>query len=73
VAEEIGMAMRVARVRQKKTLKEVAHKAGINYSLLSQIELGRINPRADEISRICKALNLSVEEVQRAATSQPPG
>jgi len=47
MAAEIGVGTRVreARLRRRLTLREVAVKAGITVSALSQLERDRFNPR----------------------------
>ncbi len=52
--------------------KEVATKTGLSRELISRIEHGRVNPTADELERISKVLNASVETVVGALISQEP-
>jgi transcriptional regulator with XRE-family HTH domain len=58
------MTLRLERVRQRRTLKEVALQAGVHPTTLSLIESGRVNARSDELARIHAALGMTVEEVR---------
>jgi DNA-binding Xre family transcriptional regulator len=65
--QDVGMGLRLERVRQRRTLKEIALQAGIHPTTLSLIETGRVNARPDELTRICAALSLNVEEIRHVA------
>jgi len=50
-------------LRQKRnmTLQELAHRAGLSISYLSEIELGKKQPSLETIDKISQALNISRE------------
>lgn len=56
----VGKAVRSERHRQRKTLAEIAEKASLTPSLLSQIELGKTIPSLMSLRLISRALNVSV-------------
>jgi transcriptional regulator with XRE-family HTH domain/quercetin dioxygenase-like cupin family protein len=58
---EIGQKLRAARVSQNLSLRELAAKAEVSASLLSQIENGKANPSVRSLHSIAEALALSVD------------
>ncbi len=54
----IGTALRQARLRQGRTLREVAHKARISMPYLSEVERGRKEVSSEILAAICAALGL---------------
>lgn len=54
----IGEKLRTARLRQSMSLRELAEKAEVSASLLSQIENGKANPSVRSIYSIAAALSL---------------
>jgi transcriptional regulator with XRE-family HTH domain len=57
----IGEKLRTARLRQNMSLRELAEKAEVSASLLSQIENGKANPSVRSIYSIAAALSLPVD------------
>lgn len=58
---DIGQKLRTARVKQNLSLRELAAKAEVSASLLSQIENGKANPSVRSLHSIAEALSLSVD------------
>jgi transcriptional regulator with XRE-family HTH domain len=56
-----GEKIREIRERRSLTLREVAKKAGISESLVSQIERNRVSPAIDTLLAIVDALDLDLE------------
>jgi hypothetical protein len=49
---------KLARLELRQTLKQLSKRTGLSISLLSLIEVGRVNPRPDELNAMAKALGL---------------
>ncbi|MDR1909722.1 MAG: XRE family transcriptional regulator [Spirochaetaceae bacterium] len=56
-----GEKLRAVRERQKLTLREVAARAGVSESLVSQIERERVSPAIDTLLALVDALDLDPE------------
>jgi transcriptional regulator with XRE-family HTH domain len=54
--------IRLARISQGMTQKELAEKAGIRQTHYNRIETGKINPGADLIDRLCDALKIELKQ-----------
>lgn len=54
---EVGQRVRLARFRRDMTLKEVAARAGMSATHISEIERGRTSPTIGALQRIAKALD----------------
>ncbi len=57
---KVGIRIKALRKEKKITLKELAEKADISISFLSDIENGRSNPSLERLEEIAKALNTSI-------------
>lgn len=55
---QIGNLLRTARKTQQITLRELASKTGIDYSMISKYENGLIVPPKEKLSRLITALNI---------------
>ena len=60
-----GEKIRVIRERKKITLKEVAEKAGVTESLVSQIERNKVSPAMDTLLVIAEILEIDFEYLFR--------
>ncbi len=58
---EFGNKLRLVRERKNMTLKDVAAKAGVSESLISQIERNRVSPSIDTLISIANTLNIDLE------------
>ena len=56
-----GEKIRSVRERRSMTLKEVAQKAGVSESLVSQIERNRVSPAIDTLLSLADALEIDLE------------
>jgi transcriptional regulator with XRE-family HTH domain len=56
-----GEKIRAVRERRSLTLREVAEKAGVSESLVSQIERNRVSPAIDTLLALVDALDLDLE------------
>jgi transcriptional regulator with XRE-family HTH domain/quercetin dioxygenase-like cupin family protein len=61
--EQIGARLRQARKRMKLSLRELAERAAVSASLLSQIENGKVNPSVETLYSISDALKLPASEL----------
>jgi transcriptional regulator with XRE-family HTH domain len=77
---DIGAKLRFARLGQNLSLRDLAHRADVSASLLSQIENGKANPSVRSLHSIADALSLPIDyffpdkpdkEVNAAAASLP--
>jgi len=58
---QFGGKIRAVRERRSLTLKEVAEKAGVSESLVSQIERDRVSPAIDTLLAIANALEIDFD------------
>jgi transcriptional regulator with XRE-family HTH domain len=72
VLPEIGTILRLFREKINKNQGEVAHKAGISTSMLSQIERGAAAPSVDTLVAVCMALELDVADLFRRIAPEAP-
>jgi transcriptional regulator with XRE-family HTH domain len=56
-----GEKIRAVRERRSLTLKEVADRAGVSESLVSQIERNRVSPAIDTLLSLAEALDIDLE------------
>jgi transcriptional regulator with XRE-family HTH domain len=73
----IGLALRDARLKQDRTLRDVAASAKVSLGYLSEIERGQKEPSSELLNAIAGALNLTLSEVmvgvsRSIATSEAP-
>ena len=61
--EYIGQAISKERNTQLRSLRETSERAFISYSYLSEVERGLKDVSSPILEAICKALNISVEEL----------
>jgi len=53
---DLGLTLRLKRVSQRRSQREVARAAGMRASRLSEIECGWLNPHEDELRRLLNVL-----------------
>ena len=58
--KSVGARVREARARQGLTLREVAAKAGITTSALSQLERNQFNPTLSTLKAVATALHITI-------------
>jgi transcriptional regulator with XRE-family HTH domain len=61
--ELIGATLRRRRLAQARTLRQVAVKAGISLTYLSEVERGRKEPSSEVLVAVCHALGLVLSDV----------
>jgi transcriptional regulator with XRE-family HTH domain len=69
---KVGARLRAARRRQRMTLKEVATRAGISESFLSQVERGLAGVSLPTLTRVAAALGLMVADLFEPAPTLRP-
>jgi transcriptional regulator with XRE-family HTH domain len=62
-AVDVGDRLRAIRQLRRKTLREVAERAGLSESFLSQVERGRTSVSISSLQRIAAALGIEVSDV----------
>ncbi|MEV4628080.1 helix-turn-helix transcriptional regulator [Micromonospora sp. NPDC049523] len=59
----IGSVLRRVRLRQGRTLRDVARMAGVSVPYLSEVERGRKEPSSEVLAAICRALGLHLADL----------
>ena len=59
----LGTALRRARLRQGRTLREVSAAASVSLGYLSEVERGEKEASSELLASICSALNLPLSEM----------
>jgi transcriptional regulator with XRE-family HTH domain len=72
VLPEIGKILRLFREKINKKQGEVASRAGISTSMLSQIERGAVSPSIDTLVAVCAALEMDVADLFRKISPEAP-
>ncbi len=62
-AKRIGLKLRTIRLENKKSIEVAAFEAGMDYTQLSRIELGKINTSFFQIYKISKSLNVRMVDI----------
>lgn len=63
VNKKVGEKIRIIRINKGITQEEAAFRSKLDYSYFNQIERGRRNPSIEAVSRIAKALGVSLKEL----------
>lgn len=56
----LAKQLRNARIKQKKTLRQLAEETGISYQHISDIELGKKDPSWEKLERLARALKFKI-------------
>ena len=72
VVPSIGNILKVFREKTRKKQGEVATKAGISISMLSQIERGVVSPSIDTLFCVCKAVGMDIADLFRRISPDAP-
>lgn len=59
----VGDTLRGLRMRQRRTLREVASTARVSLGYLSEVERGRKEPSSELLAAICSALDVELSEL----------
>ncbi|MGI9607872.1 MAG: helix-turn-helix domain-containing protein [Acidimicrobiales bacterium] len=74
VRDAMGEVLREERMRQDRTLADVAEQAAVSLPYLSEIERGRKDVSSDLLEAVCDSLEIEVATVlEEAATRLRPG
>jgi transcriptional regulator with XRE-family HTH domain len=63
IANIIGNRIREKRLKQGKSMKDLAHDSDMEYMQLSRIELGKINTSVLQLNKICESLGITLKEL----------
>lgn len=63
VCKKVGTKIREIRTNKGLSIEKLANEAGIDYTQLSRIELGKINTSVYQVYVISKSLSVSVPEI----------
>ena len=66
IEKQLGMRIRFLRKQQNLSIEDLSLEAGINKNYLSDLERGTRNPSLRILSRIAKALKISISELTKA-------
>jgi transcriptional regulator with XRE-family HTH domain len=69
---DVGERLRSIRTARRRTLREVAERAGLSESFLSQVERGRTSASIASLQRIAEALGLSVADLFQPVGPRQP-
>jgi transcriptional regulator with XRE-family HTH domain len=59
----VGETLRAARLRQRRTLREVSTAARVSLGYLSEVERGHKEPSSELLAAICEALDVPLSEL----------
>ncbi len=68
-ANELGSRLRLARDKSGESVRGLARRVGVSPSLISQIELGRVQPSVGTLYAISNELGISLDELFRDSES----
>ncbi|WFE96194.1 helix-turn-helix transcriptional regulator [Micromonospora sp. WMMD987] len=66
----IGGVLRRVRLRQRRTLREVAAAAGVSLPYLSEVERGRKEASSEVLAAICRALGINLSDLLEEARDE---
>lgn len=69
---KLGRILKVFREKTGQNQSDIAAKAGISISMLSQIERGIVSPSIDTLVMVCDSLGLEPSELFKALSSESP-
>ncbi len=72
VGSELGARLRLAREQAGESVRGLARRAGVSPSLVSQIELGRVQPSVGTLYTISNLLGLSLDDLFRDGETSAP-
>ena len=69
---DVGTRLRAIRIARRRTLREVAERAGLSESFLSQVERGRASASIESLRKIADGLGVTMADLfQPSGLSQP--
>jgi transcriptional regulator with XRE-family HTH domain len=69
---DVGQRLRAIRVARRRTLKEVADRAGLSESFLSQVERGRASASIASLQRIAEGLGVTMADLFQPSSLAEP-
>lgn len=66
IEKQLGMRIRFLRKQKNLSIEDLSLEAGVNRNYLSDLERGVRNPSLKVLSRIAKALKISISELTKA-------
>ena len=66
IEKQLGMRIRFLRKQRNLSIEDLALEAGINKNYLSDLERGMRNPSLKVLSRLSKALKITISELTKA-------
>ncbi|HEY0113988.1 MAG TPA: XRE family transcriptional regulator [Allosphingosinicella sp.] len=69
--DEPGSALRAIRVRNGWTLADVSERTGLQVSVLSKLENGKLSFSYDKLMKVSRGLNIDIAELLSPPTAQP--
>jgi transcriptional regulator with XRE-family HTH domain len=63
VTKLVGQKIREIRLKKRLTIERAAHNAGLEYTQLSRIELGKINTSIYHVFMITESLDVKMQEI----------
>jgi transcriptional regulator with XRE-family HTH domain len=63
VAKLVGQKIREIRLKKRLSIEEAAHNAGLEYTQLSRIELGKINTSIYHVFVISETLEVKIHDI----------
>ena len=66
IEKQLGMRIRFLRKQRNLSIEDLSLEAGVNRNYLSDLERGMRNPSLKILSKISKALKISISELTKA-------
>ena len=66
IEKQLGMRIRFLRKQRNLSIEDLSLEAGVNRNYLSDLERGMRNPSLKVLSRIARALKISISELTKA-------
>lgn len=63
--EKLGLILRNARLDKRMTMRELSERAGLKEVAIHQYETGKRKISVELLFKLCKILNLNVDDVQK--------
>jgi DNA-binding XRE family transcriptional regulator len=63
VTKLVGLKIREIRLKKRLTIEQAAHNAGLEYTQLSRIELGKINTSIYHVFMITESLEVKMHDI----------
>lgn len=63
VTKLVGQKIREIRLKKRLTIEQAAHNAGLEYTQLSRIELGKINTSIYHVFMITESLDVKIQDI----------